>query len=512
MEKLVSYIKNFKDRTAGVADPFSEVPVKLVPSRRLPSVRITDTSLGLSVKEVEELANNIYPEFTPEEEEEVRKCLGITPSAGADTKTLIISTVTRISRSRNNTCMGEPPAPKADEEEANEDENDFSTFRLSNVGSDDDDDDEKGNSAKNSKRGLKSLSAIANATNFETEEWEKRIMAIERGEWLEGMEENGWRRWKKDRPKLRESMFQPDAEPSPAKSAPSSSSSATPPTTAPAAAPAGTVTPASNRSSGVIDAVQPIVDSNSISVKIPFAELRTEDGEEFYTSFVLFVQYGKDSWSLCKRYSEFRVLLDDMYESFQTLCRQDLFPPKRMMGNFEDKFIEERRVQLEAWLSSVLLLATPELLKSEEVLHFLAATPNDFAMRKKATQMKLSFDLSLYLEDRVHKPTLPAAVIFKKLVNRAKIKVAEFNMPLNFVKNWELDNSDLNSVFFVEVYQWDNDMKRTTKYLGGSDFTLNGFATSTTLSVKIHLASPLDRGWWGYLSSGFINVEKSTLG
>jgi len=47
---------------------------------------------------------------------------------------------------------------------------------------------------------------------------------------------------------------------------------------------------------------------------------------------------------------------------------------------------------------------------------------------------------------------LPAAVIFKKLVNRTKIKVAEFNMPLNLTKNWELDRNDMNCVFFVEMY------------------------------------------------------------
>jgi len=129
MDKLVDYIKNFKDRTGG--GDFAEMPVKLKPSRRMPSVRITDTSLGLSAQEVEELAKKSYPQFTAEEEAEVRKCLGITPSAGADTKMLIISTVTRISCSRNNTCNGEPPVVPPNEEDSDDaEENDFSTFRL----------------------------------------------------------------------------------------------------------------------------------------------------------------------------------------------------------------------------------------------------------------------------------------------------------------------------------------------------------------------------------------------
>jgi len=41
----------------------------------------------------------------------------------------------------------------------------------------------------------------------------------------------------------------------------------------------------------------------------------------------------------------------------------------------------------------VILLATPELLRSEEVLHFLAATPNDFALRK------VGFDLFVIVCD-----------------------------------------------------------------------------------------------------------------
>jgi len=56
--------------------------------------------------------------------------------------------------------------------------------------------------------------------------------------------------------------------------------------------------------------------------------------------------------SVCRRYSDFEWLRDCLCKQFPGMCIPPL-PPKRMWGNFEELFVEERRVDLERFLNRV---------------------------------------------------------------------------------------------------------------------------------------------------------------
>ena len=85
-------------------------------------------------------------------------------------------------------------------------EDNFGTFCIKNVSSSDIDTNESGTFRMGNEGGSSKQSE--SAPDFskmfrEPEDWEKYILALEKGEWAPGMEQNGaFKRWKKERPSM----------------------------------------------------------------------------------------------------------------------------------------------------------------------------------------------------------------------------------------------------------------------------------------------------------------------
>lgn len=86
--------------------------------------------------------------------------------------------------------------------------------------------------------------------------------------------------------------------------------------------------------------------------------------------YVINMHFGNSRWSIRARYSEFHSLHNQLKDTLPDF--QGKFPPKesfRLHGLYDSKFIEGRRVALDAWLQ--VILDTPLLLDSQEVRQFL---------------------------------------------------------------------------------------------------------------------------------------------
>jgi hypothetical protein len=146
MQKLVTYISKLKEASQG--------DVALVPPPRGNVPKIANRSL--TVEEVEALAKRLYPDLTGEEEEEIRRCLGISPGAG-DTKQLVVDTMKRIASSRNSSVALISKEKEAEEEDDGGG-NDFSTFRVSTADDFSGSDDEEAEGIEEMEQHSKSIS------------------------------------------------------------------------------------------------------------------------------------------------------------------------------------------------------------------------------------------------------------------------------------------------------------------------------------------------------------------
>ena len=94
------------------------------------------------------------------------------------------------------------------------------------------------------------------------------------------------------------------------------------------------------------------------------------DGDGQYTSFVVVVQAPFSSWTVQRRYKQFSALNSDITSQ---LTGKGLvvptFPKKKIMGLFQQKFVEERREALEKYLQQLLLL--PQALSIAPLVDFL---------------------------------------------------------------------------------------------------------------------------------------------
>jgi len=122
---------------------------------------------------------------------------------------------------------------------------------------------------------------------------------------------------------------------------------------------------------------------SNIIVKISSTENR-DDAAGRYTLYIITVSAGNRTWTLARRYREFRALhgalhgmnhhnnnnsnqssnVTPILSSEKRACLPKL-PPKKYLGSMSAQFIEERRKQLETYLHGVLLIpgvwAVPEL-------------------------------------------------------------------------------------------------------------------------------------------------------
>jgi len=107
---------------------------------------------------------------------------------------------------------------------------------------------------------------------------------------------------------------------------------------------------------------------------------KANDGERF-TAYRIDVQDGTDSWTLEKRYSEFSKLHKQLAEFTKELPP---FPPKVLIGKFEEKTVEERRQKLDTYVQG--LLKNDKTVQSPDVrCFFIPVERRILAAKKTAT-------------------------------------------------------------------------------------------------------------------------------
>lgn len=89
-----------------------------------------------------------------------------------------------------------------------------------------------------------------------------------------------------------------------------------------------------------------LLNQDDINIKIPRVE--TTDGVTYY---VIEVRVATVNWSLKHRYSEFAELHEILVS--EHCVDKDILPPKKLIGNKSEVFIEKRRIGLERYLSVV---------------------------------------------------------------------------------------------------------------------------------------------------------------
>ncbi|XP_066585903.1 nischarin-like [Prorops nasuta] len=85
---------------------------------------------------------------------------------------------------------------------------------------------------------------------------------------------------------------------------------------------------------------------DNVTIKIPSTEI--VDGITFYC---IEVRISTITWAVKHRYSEFAELHDKLVSDYWV--DKELLPPKKLIGNKNEAFIEKRRLSLEAYLTSI---------------------------------------------------------------------------------------------------------------------------------------------------------------
>jgi len=92
-------------------------------------------------------------------------------------------------------------------------------------------------------------------------------------------------------------------------------------------------------------------------VSIPFTEIRS-DGEDFVVYYMISIQLRGSKWTVYRRYNDFREFMNTISEKYPVISAL-FFPHKKLLYNFEEEFIEERRAQLEVWLLHIVARIDP---------------------------------------------------------------------------------------------------------------------------------------------------------
>lgn len=89
-----------------------------------------------------------------------------------------------------------------------------------------------------------------------------------------------------------------------------------------------------------------LLNQGDFGIKIPSSD--NQDGVTFYN---IEVHVGGVQWSVKHRYSEFAELHDVLVT--EHCVEKEILPPKKLIGNKSDSFVEKRRQCLETYLNSV---------------------------------------------------------------------------------------------------------------------------------------------------------------
>ncbi len=135
------------------------------------------------------------------------------------------------------------------------------------------------------------------------------------------------------------------------------------PVAAPTAAAPTTVPSSDARTPEPVAAPEPAVregdDAMPLRVEIPRCAPQEDpdDGSKQHTVYTIFCSKGKHGWMVQRRYTQFCQLHAQLTDV--GLAGLPELPGKKLVGNMEPEFVEQRRVGLEGYLQQVCTMAGP---------------------------------------------------------------------------------------------------------------------------------------------------------
>ena len=140
------------------------------------------------------------------------------------------------------------------------------------------------------------------------------------------------------------------------------------------------------------------LDCTSIKVSIPAASTTTKKpGDPPYTTYIIHVTSGITQWNIKRRYSDF-YYINQLLKKYLSDDILPQLPPKRFFGSSNDiKFVEERRLQLEKYLKTI--VSYPQSWTKIDIVQFLDNENNtllfvwNFERMKKMQDVRILFSL-----------------------------------------------------------------------------------------------------------------------
>ncbi|VDP12075.1 unnamed protein product [Onchocerca flexuosa] len=96
-----------------------------------------------------------------------------------------------------------------------------------------------------------------------------------------------------------------------------------------------------------LDNIAPRLDGNSM-ISIPYYKIK--DGK--YTVYIIKVAIDSTIWTVERRYSDFVAFDLQRFED----RKKSFLPPKKLIGNLDLEFLNERRIELEKYIRTVVEL------------------------------------------------------------------------------------------------------------------------------------------------------------
>lgn len=117
--------------------------------------------------------------------------------------------------------------------------------------------------------------------------------------------------------------------------------------------------------------------------------------DKTFTEYEITVSLADLTWTLYKRFSEFRALHKELEKAFPRV-KFPKFPPSRLLRTLNEVFIEERKAQLAFYLEE--LLAVNAIVGSPPLLTFLGAMSSTASEAKDISRPKYALHLDKVVE------------------------------------------------------------------------------------------------------------------
>jgi len=106
-------------------------------------------------------------------------------------------------------------------------------------------------------------------------------------------------------------------------------------------------------------------------IDIVDTETKVDEKRTPYTAYKVSVKCGPRLWFVLRRYADFADLCTKLDKKFPNRRLLEHFPPKKVLGNMDREFIENRKKQLQSFLKSV-VQKKDDVARSPEVTLFLS--------------------------------------------------------------------------------------------------------------------------------------------